>query len=49
MSNKCYDEYIKNIPWNIQKIELPNMQQPLFIRNFNISHKSDKNEDKLNY
>jgi hypothetical protein len=25
------------------------MQQPLFIRNFNITHKSDKNEDKLNY
>ena len=49
ISNKCYDEYIKNIPWDIQKIELPNMQQPLFIRNFNITHKSDKNEDKLNY
>ena len=49
ISNKCYDEYIKNIPWDIQKIELPNMQQPLFIRNFNITHKSDKHEDKLNY
>ena len=49
ISNKSYDEYIKNIPWDIQKIELPNMQQPLFIRNFNITHKSDKNEDKLNY
>ena len=49
ISNKCYDEYIKNIPWDIQKIELPNMQQPLFIRNFNITHKSDKNEDKPNY
>ena len=37
ISNKEYDEYVKTIPWNMHKIELPCMPKPIYVRNFDIS------------